>query len=355
MTISTTHSAAFSAARESFRSGPGYLAACTMGLPTDQTVDALQNDLHRWARAEVSPMYYDAMIGEARQLYADLVGVRLDRVAIGSQAAAQFAMIAASVPDGGNVLCVDGDFSSVVFPFLQHARRGVRVTHVPLPELADNITHDTSFVAFSLVQSATGQIAESERILQAAGAHGARVVCDTTQATGWLPVDASLFDATVCHTYKWLCAPRGVSFLTVSDDFLAELVPVEANWYAGDDPWESCYGPDIHLASDARRFDVSPAWQAWVGALPALRMFAGMDMEEVRAYDARLGNSLCEGMGLESGDQAIVTWPDQDGSDLRRLTEAGITASGRAGRARVAFHLWNDDEDVALALRALGR
>ena len=34
---------------------------------------------------------------------------------------------------------------------------------------------------------------------------------------------------------------------------------------------------------------------------------------------------------------------------------AGITASGRAGRARVAFHVWNDDEDVELAASALGR
>ena len=50
---------------------------------------------------------------------------------------------------------------------------------------------------------------------------------------------------------------------------------------------------------------------------------------------------------------AIVTWADPDGSDLAQLGAAGITASGRSGRARVAFHVFNDGEDVDLALAAL--
>jgi selenocysteine lyase/cysteine desulfurase len=35
------------------------------------------------------------------------------------------------------------------------------------------------------------------------------------------------------------------------------------------------------------------------------------------------------------------------------MQAAGISASGRAGRARVAFHLWNTDDDVAAVLEAL--
>ena len=50
-----------------------------------------------------------------------------------------------------------------------------------------------------------------------------------------------------------------------------------------------------------------------------------------------------------------MTWADPDGSDLARLAAAGIVASGRAGRARVAFHVFNDEDDVGAALAALGR
>ena len=52
---------------------------------------------------------------------------------------------------------------------------------------------------------------------------------------------------------------------------------------------------------------------------------------------------------------AIVTWPDPDGTAPAALRGAGIVASGRAGRARVAFHIFNDEADVTRAARALGR
>ena len=67
-----------------------------------------------------------------------------------------------------------------------------------------------------------------------------------------------------------------------------------------------------------------------------------------------LANAFRERLELDAGDSAIVAWPDAEGADLAALTAAGITASGRAGRARVAFHLWNDLEDVELAATALG-
>ncbi|TFC18996.1 aminotransferase class V-fold PLP-dependent enzyme [Cryobacterium algoritolerans] len=332
-----------------------YLAACTLGLPTIDTVTALREDGERWARGEACPAGYTADITAARQSYASLVGVPAGAVAIGSQASVLAAMVADSVPDGAEVLCVDGDFSSMVFPFLQQAHRGVRVQHIALDDLAGAVTAATWLVAFSLVQSATGRLADADRITQAARAHGAFTLCDTTQAVGWMPVVAGGFDATICHAYKWLGAPRGAAFLTVLPEFAARLRPSQAGWYAGDDPWRSCYGPAMALAEDARRFDVSPAWPAWVGARTALAFFASIDPEEVRRHDAGLGDALCHGLGIAANGQSIVTWADADGSDLAGLAAAGITASGRAGRARVAFHLWNDRGDVDAVLAALGR
>ena len=150
-------------------------------------------------------------------------------------------------------------------------------------------------------------------------------------------------DLTVCHAYKWLGAPRGAAFAAASDRAVDEFVPHTAGWYSGDDPWASCYGPELHLAEGARRFEVSPAWHAWAGAEAALGFAASLDMDDVRRHDVGLANAFREELGLEASDSAIVTWPDADGSDLAALTAAGVVASGRAGRARVAFHLWNDE------------
>lgn len=329
----------------------GYLAAASIGLPPRRAVDALTADLAAWAAAERDPQGYDAVIAATRASYADLVGVPVGSVAIGSQSSVLTSLVAAAVPDGAEVLLVDGDFSSIEFPFLQRA--GARVRAVPLDALAEAIGDETWMVVFSLVQSATGRVADTAAILEAAARHGALTFCDTTQAAGVLPVDASLFDVTVCHAYKWLCAPRGVAFLTVSERMLPQLTPVHAGWYAGDDVWSSCYGPAMHLAADARRFDVSPAWQAWIGAEQSIGLFASLDIAEVWRHTSALGDALCDGLGIPQQHQAIVTWPDSSGADLARMTAAGIRASGRAGRARAAFHLWNDESDVAAVVAAV--
>jgi hypothetical protein len=53
----------------------------------------------------------------------------------------------------------------------------------------------------------------------------------------------------VCHSHKWLCSPRGVAFLTLSERFEAQPTPLQAGWYAGEDVWQSCYGPGMRLAT----------------------------------------------------------------------------------------------------------
>ena len=353
MTTATRHalSPALQRARGSFEPSSGFLAVASIGIPTRQTVAAQKEDLDLWGAARRDPMDYDAIVERTRRSYAKLVGVTPDRVATGSQTSVITSLVAAGVPDGAEVLSVDGDFSSIVFPLLQ--RPGLRVRTVALADLAASISDDTWLVVFSHIQSSTGVVADVPAIVSAAKAHDAHTFCDTTQSAGVHPVDASLFDATVCHSYKWLCAPRGVAFLTLSERFQAKLRPVQAGWYAGEQVWQSCYGPTMTLASDARAFDVSPAWPAWVGAEPAIRMFSELDIDEVWAYASGLGDALCDGLGIPRQHQAIVTWADADASDLHKLIAVGIKASGRAGRLRAAFHLWNDEADVAAVVAAL--
>ncbi|MGV8896124.1 MAG: aminotransferase class V-fold PLP-dependent enzyme [Rhodoglobus sp.] len=344
-------SARLQSAIDSFGDPRGYLAVASIGLPPRQAVAALTADLDAWWHANRDPRGYDEVIDRTRASYAALVGVHPDRVAQGSQTSVLAALVASAVPDGAEVLCVDGDFSSIVFPFLQ--RQGIRVRQAPLEALADSITDDTWLVVFSLVQSSSGKVADVDSIRAAAARHDTYTMCDTTQAAGVLPVDASIFDVTVCHTYKWLCAPRGVAFLTVGEQFDALLTPLYAGWYAGGDIWQSCYGPTMNLAPAARRFDVSPAWQAWIGAEQSIALFAGLDIGEVWARTSGLGDALCDGLGIPQQHQAIVSWPDPEGDDLTKLIDAGIRASGRAGRLRASFHLWNTEADVEAVLTTL--
>lgn len=338
---------------DSFVDGSGYLAACTAGLPTLGTLAAQRADLDAWAHAETSPATYGALVEAGRALFAGIVGVGPDRVATGSQTSAMVAVVAASLPDGAEVVVPEGDFSSIVFPFLVQAHRGVTVRSVPIDRLADAVRPGTALVAWSAVQSATGVVTDQQPVVEAAHAVGALTLCDLTQAAGVLPVSAAAFDVTVTHAYKWLCAPRGVAFATVSDAALERIRPVQAGWYAAEDVWSSCYGPTMRLATDARRFDVSPAWQAWPGAVAALRHLASVDAASAWRHATGLTDRLADALGSPRSGQAITTFPDGDGAALAALTAAGVTASGRAGRLRLAFHLWNDEDDVTRVVEVL--
>ncbi|RJK96458.1 aminotransferase class V-fold PLP-dependent enzyme [Vallicoccus soli] len=338
-------------AQDLFDVDPGYLDAATMGVPPRPAAAALREAVDAWVVGRASAAGYDPFVQRSRAEYAALVGVDASQVAVGSTTSAFAGVVAGSLPDGAEVVCVDGDFTSMVFPFLVQAGRGVTVRHVPLEGLADALDERTHLVAFSLVQSACGRVADLEAVLEAAARTGTRTFVDVTQAAGWMPFDASRVDWSVCSGYKWLCMPRGTAFLTARPGRLDELVPSQAGWYAGEDVWASTYGPGMRLASSARRFDLSPAWLAWVGGAEALAVLRGLGPERVGAHDVALANALREDLGLAPSGSAVLSLPVDGGE--RRLAEAGVRAASRAGRVRIAFHLWNTLADVEAASRAL--
>lgn len=342
-----------STVQEQFPRIRGYLDVATTGLPSLRTLAAMHEALEAWSTGRAIPAVYEATVTRCRRLYAGLVDAPEDDVALGPQVSVLVGMVAASLPDGAEVVTYEQEFSSVVFPFLAHADRGIRVRHVPLHRLADEIGERTACVAFSLVQSATGEVAEFSDIREAAKRAGAMTVCDTTQAVGWMPVSAGEFDVTVCGAYKWLCSPHGTAFLTASREAAASLRPINAGRFAGESVSDSLYGPRMRLAESARRFDTSPAWLSWIGTAASLELFAQLPPREVRSHAVGLANAFRDVIGQEPADRPVVTLPDPDGRAMRRLASAGCKATGRAGRVRLGFHLWNDTDDVARAAAAL--
>jgi selenocysteine lyase/cysteine desulfurase len=339
-------------ARAQFQAPVGYLNTATLGLPPAVGWDALQSALHDWRSGAADPLAYDRCLDAARRTYAGLVGVDVGSVAVGSQVSALVGLVAASLPDGSEVLTAAGDFTSVLFPFLAQEFRGVTVRAVPLDAIAESVRESTTLVAVSAVQSADGRLADLDALEEACRATGTRVLLDTTQATGWLPVDASRFSYTVCGGYKWLLAARGAAYLTVQPEHMDGLVPSQAGWFAGEDPWTSIYGGPLRLAADARRFDVSPVWFSWVTAAPALELLASIGMPAVHAHSVALARLCCERLDLPISDSAIVSLRVAE-TAAAALATAGVVAAMRGGRLRLSFHLCNDERDVELVTEVL--
>jgi selenocysteine lyase/cysteine desulfurase len=339
-------------AQAEFDSEVVYLNTASLGLPPRRSLVALQDAIQQWRVGRASPPDYDAPLTAARTSYAAMVGVEPSRVAVGSQASVFVGLVAASLPNGGEVLTAAGEFTSVLFPFLAQARRSITVREVALEHLANEVRSTTTLVAVSAVQSADGRLADLDAIASTCADTGTRVLVDTTQAVGWLPVDASRYAYTVGGGYKWLLAPRGTCFFTVDPELADGLIPHFAGWYAGAEPWSSIYGGPLRLANDARRFDVSPAWHSWVGQAPSLDLLAEVGSDALHTHALGLANRFRAGVGLPAGDSAIVSIATT-AEATTRMERVGVVGSLRAGRLRLSFHINNGNDDADRAVEAL--
>lgn len=331
-----------------------YLNTASMGLAPARTTAAIRRALDDWSAGDFDT--YEPAVIASRESFARLTGISADRVAVGSAVSVHTGLIAASLPSGAEVLIADGDFSSLVHPFAQ--RRDLKVRSVPLERLAAEVRPGTALVAVSFVQSADGRVADLAALRAAAAEHGTRTLIDGTQGIGWLPICADDFDYVVCGAFKWLLAPRGVSFLTVSESAAAGLDPMFAGWYAGEDPWVSCYGPIAELASSARRFDSPPGYLSYIGAEQSLAFIEELGVERIGRHNLALAERFRAGLAeaglkpLGDGGSSIVSVPGL-GHAVPELERAGIRVADRAGHLRVSFHLYNTAEDVDRLLAVL--
>jgi selenocysteine lyase/cysteine desulfurase len=129
------------------------------------------------------------------------------------------------------------------------------------------------------------------------------------------------------------------------------LRPLMAGWFASAEGSAAYYGLPLRLAPDARAFDLSPAWHAWIGTAPAIEVVERLGVQAIHDHNLGLANRFLENLGQPGGHSAIVT-VEVPGAE-QKLTRAGIRAAVRAGRVRASFHIYNTMSDVDDALEAL--
>ena len=345
--------AARSAFGAEFVGAAGFLNSATYGLPPTFLLDGLHARIAEWQAGTMDVPSFDESVRRGRAAYADLVGVAVDSVTMGGSVSALLGLVAAAVPDGARVATLSGEFTSTTFPFAGQAGRGVTVTELSADELiADAANYDV--VTASLVQSATGAMLDVEGLRAAVAGTETLTVLDVTQAVGWKVLDLGWVDVTAAAVYKWLLAPRGTAWMSLSEKASARMTPHLANWYACEQPWSSIYGLPLRLATDARRFDTSPAWFGVFGAGLTMPWLASLNRHDVEAHCLALATRLRAEFELPRVESAIVSLPFADAAGAaERLTAAGIRASVRAGAVRVAFHLYNTEDDLQLLVDAL--
>jgi selenocysteine lyase/cysteine desulfurase len=321
-----------------------------------------------------------ARIDEIRRLFARLIHADDDEIALGPNATAcQAALAAALQPRPGRdvIVTTDLDFPSTRYLWHAQARRGFQIRNVtsndgisvPGADIVRSIDERVAVVAMSLVSYANGALLEAAPVIRAAHAAGAIVVLDAFQAMGIVPTDVHELgvDALVAGTQKWLSSPTsGVAFLYVKRSLAESLEPAYPGWFAHAQMFD--YERAFVPAPGARRFEQgAPAVEAIYAAragvqfaievgVPAIRernielterLIAGADalgipLHTPRPASAR-GGTICLG----------VSDPSQVAHKLRDLA-IDVDTRPRTG-IRLSAHPCNNESDCDRVLDQLAR
>ena len=73
----------------------------------------------------------------------------------------------------------------------------------------------------------------------------------------------------------------------------------------------------------------------------------------IRDHNVALADELRTRTGQREVGRPVVSLSDPTGQMAARLSEHGATVASRAGRVRIAFHIWNSLDDVDLVAAAL--
>ena len=82
-----------------------YLNTASIGVPPRACVEAVQESIERWSRAELAAPDFDPFVAAARRSFARLLGVSEDHVAIGATVSEFVGVVANSLPVGAEIVC----------------------------------------------------------------------------------------------------------------------------------------------------------------------------------------------------------------------------------------------------------
>ena len=116
--------------------------------------------------------------------------------------------------EGDNIVIDADEYPSVVGPFLLHRQPKIALRQARGTEpdrLAACVDARTRVIGVSYVSYLTGERHDLAAIRSLADKVGALLVVDFTQASGYLPIDASVADFAFSACYKWLLGITGVA------------------------------------------------------------------------------------------------------------------------------------------------
>lgn len=350
-----------------------YLYSCSQGALSDAVESGFRAYTESW-RTSSAPWndwmeVYEAMRAE----FAHFIHADPDEIAILPSVSAGINAIASAIQFDRRAKVVMGEYE---FPTMGHIwlaqrSRGAQIQFlegsndtIPLEAYERVIDKNTAIVPLTEVSFLNGFRSDVATVTRLAHAHGALVFLDGYQDAGTRTVDVKAMDVDfyVTGTLKYLLGPPGLAFLYVKRPLIESLTPTLTSWMAQRDVF-AFNTTKLDPASEARRFEGgSPPMPNIYAARPALQLLVDTGMENVAAQIAELTAAFLKGaraLGIASktpltSDGPLVVVRSTDAVSLvEKLTARGVIVSARRDGVRFSFHVYNNLDDIHVALSAL--
>ena len=354
-----------------FRLQPGIAHVCAAG----ETPFLYSHDqaLLRYAQDKSNGMIgrtgQELQIERARAGLARLWHVGHDEIGFVSNVAEGVSIVAESLDwrEGDNI-CIDAhEYPSVVGPFALRRSPAITLRTATGGEpdrVAALVDERTRLIGVSAVSYLTGERFDLMPIRQAADRVGAILVVDYTQASGFLPIDASIADFAFSACYKWMLGTTGVAVAYWNRARQPDWMPASAGWNSLGSASDG-YDPVPPLRADAMRFTRGNPAHASIyvlnGALDYLSQF---DMIDVLAHVQTLTTALLDQLESLQIPSTTPRDPARHGASVcmaspkaraivDSMAKQGVWAWNGHGRVRFSFHGYNDGTDVNRIVEAL--
>jgi len=282
-----------------------YMISNSLGAMPREVETELQAYAGLWQREGVEAWHeWFPFVDEVSGLVANLIGAAARDVTLIHNLTIGSALIASCLDFTGTRNKIV--YSDLHFPTISYLWQGWRkygaVPHViesdgiwtDTEKYIEAIDEKTKLVALSHVYFRSGGLQDVKPIIEHAHNMGARVMLDSYQAAGVLPIDVQDLNVDILATgvLKWLCGGPGAAFMYVRRDLQDLFFPAIRGWLADKEPFEF-HMPNVDFADGMHRFLTSSIQVPCLHtARPALRMFNEVGMDAIRSKSLEMTDRL---------------------------------------------------------------
>ena len=269
---------------------------------------------------------------------------------------------------GDQIILNTMEFPANVQPFRMLEQKGVDIVYIKPADgtvtagmLEEVITPKTKMISISAVQYLTGFKADLAAIGDLCRQQNIFFVVDGIQALKAYRIDVQKanIDALATGGHKWLMGPMGIGFLYLSEKLARELKPYKTGWLSVEEPW------------DLQNFNQKwlPVSQHLETGTPNMVGIMEIGPDKVSHRIQQLSNYIVKSVSENSAfhlltpqDEnlraGIVSFSSDHQNDpektIKQLKEKNITFSAREGYFRLSPHFYNTEEEIDIALQAIG-